>query len=82
MLHAVALCLLLGGMALIQKDVRRHLQNIVAGDALSEIAIIVPPVNDAGRRVFEMLHDFQDGNSLLAGFATVTLVFFLLMFRS
>lgn len=81
-LHATALSVLVAGLSAINLDVRRHVVNIVAGDAVSELAIIAAPVNQIGRLAVATLHDYEMANPLLMLFALAAVVLFVLMFRS
>jgi hypothetical protein len=69
-------------MAAIDKDVRRHIVNVVAGDSATGLALIAAPVDRLGHLAFELLSDYQTDNPVLVVFGLVAVVLFAFLFRS
>jgi hypothetical protein len=80
-LHSAGLSLLVAGLAVINKDLRGHFSNVLAGDSETELAMIAVPANRLGRQTLETLREYQIDNELLA-FGAVALVLFFFLFRS
>jgi hypothetical protein len=81
-LNTMTIGLLLTGMAAIHPEIRRHIENIVSGDAVGELATVSSRVSQAGHYAVATFHGFQADNSSLVLFALVAVVLFVLMLRS
>jgi hypothetical protein len=82
LLNGVTIGLLLTGMTAIHPEMRRHVMNIVSGDAVNELVLVTSRVSQAGHQAVETVYGYQAGNSSLVLFALVAVVLFALMLRS
>jgi hypothetical protein len=81
-LNCGAFGLLMTGLAAIDSDIRRHLMNMVAGDSMTEMAIVTAPVDRVVRMTFATMRDYQTDNGALFAFAVAAIVLFAFLFKS
>jgi hypothetical protein len=77
----VGIGLLVGGLTAINADVRRHVVNVAAGDAV-EMGVIAAPFTRAARLAFETMSDYQSDNGVLVAFAVAAIVLFGFLFKT
>jgi hypothetical protein len=81
-LNGLSFCLVVAGMAAIDNNVRRHVVNIITGNAASELAIVTAPANRFARAALEAVNDYRTDNEYLFGFGVVAAVLFAVLFKA
>jgi hypothetical protein len=72
---------IVAGLAAMNDDVRRHIMNLVAGNVVSELAVVAAPVNRAATAAMKTLNDYQTDNGPLFAFGVAAVVLFGFLFK-
>jgi hypothetical protein len=80
-LFVLGVLIMAAGVAYMNEDIRRQLGELVTGDRGTQVAMVTASAARLSRPVLDTFHSYWLINPWLVGFALVTVVLFLFIFK-